>query len=64
MQRSNLVKYAQCPTFVIDPYIWDLFEREKKKKKKKRALPKYRLTSLNARLCLERTNGPTFITTI
>ena len=24
MQRSSLVKYAQCPTFVNNPYIWDL----------------------------------------
>ena len=56
MQRSNLVKYAQCPTFVINPYIWDLLG--------KKALPKYLLTSLNAKLRLEMTNGPTFITTI
>ena len=59
MQKSNLVKYAQCPTFVINPYIWDLL-----KKKKKKTLPKYLLTSLNARLRLEMTNGPSFITTI
>ena len=27
MQRSSLVEYAQCPTFVINPYIWDILEK-------------------------------------
>ena len=57
MQRNSLVKYAQCPTFVINPYIWDLL------KKKEKALPEYLLTSLNTRLHLEMTNRPIFITT-
>ena len=28
MQRSSLVEYAQCPTFVTYPYIWDLLENK------------------------------------
>ena len=56
MQRSSLVKYAQCPTFVINLYIWDILE--------KKSTPKVSLTSLNARLRPKMTNGPTFMTTI
>ena len=28
MQRNSLVKYAQCPTFVINLYIWDILEKK------------------------------------
>ena len=28
MQRSSLVEYAQCPTFVTYPYVWDLLENK------------------------------------
>ena len=27
MEKSSLVEYAQCPTFVINLYIWDLLEK-------------------------------------
>lgn len=55
MQRSSLVKYAQRPTFVINPSILNLL--------KKKALLECALTSLNARLCPRITNGPTFVIT-
>ena len=66
MQRSSLVKYAEYPTFVNNPYIWDLQERKKEKKerkKKKKTFPENYLTSLNAIFCPTMTNGPTFVTT-
>ena len=55
IQKNSLVEYAQCPTFVNNPYIWDHLEKNTPRE--------CSLTSLNTRLCSRMTNGPTFVTT-